>query len=1001
MPRSLKTIWGASLLLLFALTACEKNTDSSANCAPAVLSDYVNPFIGTGGHGHTYPGPTMPFGMVQLSPDTRLDGWDGCGGYHYSDSIIFGFSHTHLQGTGVSDYGDILISPTNGQIKSGKKWHERYNSSFKKESEKASPGYYSVHLDDQNLQVELTTTTRVGVHRYTFDNEGDSCVIFMDMRHRDELLEYSFYPLNDSTIVGHRVSKAWNEAQHVYFVAVFDKAFIYNDQTYELTQTTDPETGNLVEEMEFVPIFPLDFKFQKELMVKVGISAVSIENAIANLEAEAPHWDFDQYHQDAVLAWSNELAKVEVSGGSEDELTKFYTALYHSYTVPNMFSDVNHIYRGTDGNLYQDETVDRYTVFSLWDTFRATHPLYTITQQKRTNDFLYGFLGMYNEGGQLPVWELASDYTGCMIGYHSVSAMADAYIKGTWEPHNPEYMLEAMIQAADSQHLGLPEYIKYGFIPSHAEHESVSKTLEYAYDDFCIAEVAKKMGNMEVYERFRKRALNYRNLYDDHTGFFRPKLGGAWVENFDPAEVNFNYTEANAYQYNFFVPHDIEGHIELMGGRSAFAHHLTSLFIADSTTTGRQQADITGLIGQYAHGNEPSHHMAYLYNYADEPWNTQMYTNKILSELYHNAPNGLSGNEDCGQMSSWYVLSALGFYPVCPGSPEYALTSPIFERGMIHLENGKAFIIENNKTSEDAIYIQSVKWNGADYTKSYITHDMIMEGGTLEFDLGTTANKLWGVGEGNRPHSSWNDEGFLPVPVILAPRTFRYPCNINFTCIDKEAKILYRRSDQPSSEWTEYAPPLQIDESVRFEFKAVKGDLESEVMEHEVKKMTNNYEIINISDYDNQYHAGGAQALIDGIVGDTNFKTGDWQGTYGKDVEVVIDLKGEQTIDFIDVGCLQDTKPWIIFPREVELYVQTIEKDAQGNDFTLWKLRSVVKNEIDPMDYTIQRQTLRLPLGVPCEQIKVVAKNFGPLPEGHLGAGNPSWLFLDEIEFIK
>ena len=722
---SLSLLTLLALLALASCTANKKATPAAELLEEPTVCDFVNPFVGTGGHGHTYPGATMPFGMVQLSPDTRLTGWDGCGGYHDSDSLIYGFSHTHLQGTGISDYGDILLSPTNSAVHQGKNWGERYRSAFRKETEKASPGYYSVFLDDQNIETELTTTTRVGIHKYHLTNQADSFTVFIDLAHRDPLIEYQFYPLNDSTVAGMRVSKEWAEEQHVYFVAEFSRPFIYTDQTFEIVYE-ELDNGEIRNYQEMVPVFPLVFNQGADLMVKVALSPVDIEGALQNLKTEAPHWDFGRYKTAAKKAWLEELSKIDIATQDTAILQNFYTALYHSYTVPNTFTDVDGRYRGVDMETHSATDHEQYTVFSLWDTFRASHPLYTITQRDKTKDFIHSFLKMYDQGGDLPMWELAGNYTHCMIGYNAVPVIVDAYIKGITD-FDTQKALEAMVKTSEAVEFGKEHFREKGYISMEDEGESVSKNLEYAYNDWCIAIFAEALGNMEVAETYYRSAQNYRNTIDGEIGYCRAKRNGDWISPFDPSEVNFNFTEANSYQYSFFVPQDVDGLITHVGGEKRFNELLDKLFTAPMDLAGRHQPDITGLIGQYAHGNEPSHHMAYLYNYSGQPWKTQYRTQEILRDLYSPTPDGLSGNEDCGQMSSWYVLSAMGIYSVTPGSREYALSAPIIDSAAIHLENGNTFSIstsmlemelEEIAPKEKRRYISSVRYNGADWPNS-------------------------------------------------------------------------------------------------------------------------------------------------------------------------------------------------------------------------------------------------------------------------------------------
>jgi predicted alpha-1,2-mannosidase len=956
------------------------------------LVEYVNPFIGTGGHGHTYPGATMPFGMVQLSPDTRLEGWDGCGGYHDDDSLIYGFSHTHLQGTGISDYGDILIMPTNNNVHKGNNWGERYRSAFKKESEKAHAGYYSVHLDDHHLTAELTATTRVGIHKYTFD-EADSCVVFMDMAHRDELLGYQFDPVGDTMIVGMRQSKEWAQNQMVYFAAVYDHAFEYLDQTYEIAYETDSVTGESIQVMEMVPVFPLKFGKIDQLQVKVGLSSTSIEAAIANLQAEAPHWDFQAYKSNAEQAWEKELGKIDVESDDKDEKTKFYTALYHSLTVPNTWSDVDGAYRGTDFQIHKGNNT-QYTVFSLWDTFRATHPLYTIVERERTEDFINSFLNMYQQGGKLPMWELAANYTGCMIGYHAVPVIVDAHFKGIGN-FDKNLALEAMVSTANADELGKKAYAELGYLPMEAEHESVSKTLEYAYNDWCIARFAQDIGNDSIASIFFNRALSYRNLFDPKTGFVRPKRGASFTENFDPTEVNFNYTEANGWQYNFFVPQDIEGHIALLGGSEKYAEKLDQLFFGSSEMGGREQPDITGLIGQYAHGNEPSHHMAYLYNYVGQPHKTQMLIDSIMGHLYFNAPDGLSGNEDCGQMSSWYVLSALGFYSVTPGSDEWVLGVPRFEKAEINLENGKTFTVVAENFNAKNKYVLSVSLNGKSYSSGFIKQADILAGGELRFEMGNKPNDGWLK---NAPNSTIADKSFLAAPTIEIPRTFRDSVSFSISHLDAENTKIFWRIANPFGmihdlvPFVEYSGKTTISTDGMLEAYATRGELKSAIVGTAFRKVEHDYKLSISADFDNQYTAGGDQALIDGIVGGNNFRTGDWQGYYGTDVSFTVDLGTIQTISAVHLGALQEVGPWIWMP-----VLATFEASTDGEKFVeIGRMYSPMTVEDDrPMhgQFSCYQSTK-------CRFVRITAKNRGIVPDWHPGAGYPSWMFFDEIEIV-
>lgn len=969
-------------LLLGILTNCTSPTQWAEN--PAKL---VDPFIGTGGHGHTYPGATMPFGMVQLSPDTRLTGWDGCGGYHFTDSLIYGFSHTHLQGTGVSDYGDILFMPTNNTTRQGKNWGERYRSAFRKETEKAHAGYYSVHLDDHNLTAELTSTQRVGIHQYIFD-EPDSCVVFIDMAHRDELISYQFEPVGDSMIIGFRHSKAWATDQYVYFAAAFSEPFEYLDQTYEIYEDIDPETQQPVQTMELVPVFPLRFGVMDTLKVKVGLSFTDVDGAMKNLQAEAPHWNFDQYLNDAEDAWNEELSKVKVADSRKDDLTLFYTGLYHSFTVPNVKTDVDGRYRSTDLKIHESDGREHYTVFSLWDTFRATHPLYTILQQEKTGDFIHTFLDQYENGGKLPMWELCNNYTGCMIGYHAVPVITDAYAKGITN-YDAEKALEAMLSTAKTAELGKEYYEEFGYIPCEYEHEGVSKTLEYAYDDWCISEFSRlaDVGNTTLQEEFDLRSLSYRNLYNPESGFIQPKRGAAFREGFEAREVNFNYTEANGWQYNFFSPHDVNGHIDMMG-EDSFENKLDSLFHSSSTLLGRNQADITGLIGQYAHGNEPSHHMAYLYPYLGNPWKTQDLVDSIMHKYYLPTPDGISGNEDCGQMSSWYVLSALGFYSVTPGADYYVFGSPQLDNAEINLENGKTFSITAQRKSEQDKFIQSIRLNGKPYTKTYISHSTILDGGELIFEMGSQPNKTFGNSTEDRPVQKVDDQGFVAVPIINVPRTFRDPITFDFVSIQEEATIYY--SIDNGENWTIYENPVPLEQTADILAYAEMEGRKSAIVASTSTRIDHDWDISITTPYDNQYAAGGNDALIDGLKGGANFKTGEWQGYYGTDVELVIDLKQKETINGLKIGALQDIRPWIWYPSSVKIFAS-----QNGTDFVL--MDEILNDQpIDDYSVAVHRFISTQPFSA--RYVKVQAVNFGTIPEWHLGRGNDSWLFLDEVE---
>lgn len=973
----MKSLYPICFALLLA--ACSQESGNSP-------TDLVNTFIGTGGHGHTYPGASMPFGMMQLSPDTRLDGWDGCGGYHYTDNIIFGFSHTHLSGTGVSDYGDILFMPTTGELKFHNGTETEgdlgYSAHFSHSTEEARPGYYKVHLEEPDIDVELTVSERSGIHRYNFNGNGPRQVL-IDLAHRDMVLESSIKLVNENEVEGMRRSKAWAEDQLVYFVARSDRPItglaIQSDGKAidaDFAVGTDIKAAMLFDPEE-----------SSELNLKVGISATSLEAARENLEAEIGAKSFDEVAQSAETAWAKELGRIEIKGGTQEEQRIFYSALYHSYLAPNLFSNVDGSYRGTDLKTHQGKG-KQYTVFSLWDTFRGTHPLFTITQRERTQEFLNTFLRQYEVGGQLPVWELAGNYTGCMIGYHSIPVIVDAYFKGITD-FDEEQMLEAMLASAEQDHLGLDAYKKHGYISSDAESESVSKTLEYAYDDWCIAIYAEAIGKQDIVSRYFERAQSYKNLYDPSNGFLHARLNGSWSGPFVPSEVNFNYTEANAWQYNFFTPQDVNGHIELMGGGGNFVKQLDALFSAESATTGREQVDITGLIGQYAHGNEPSHHMAYLYSYVGKPWKTQELVRRIMRNLYADAPDGLSGNEDCGQMSSWYVLSAMGFYPVTPGSDIYVLGSPLFDEASINLENGKQFTIKAVNNASGNVYIGSAKLNGHKLDRSFIQHEEIMAGGLLEFEMSNEPNYERGVAAENRPVARIAKEhGIVPAPFLVsAGRTFTDSMLVIPGSALKEVQFMQRRSGE--KEFKKWEQTVLTENDSIWIYAEVPDGKKSMPVLGVFHRMDDKRQLELLSSYANEYNAGGRNALVDGLRGGDDFRTGMWQG-YREDLELVVDLGEEMPISQVYLSCLQDVKSWIWMPKEVSVAIS-----SDGEHFL--ELGSATPKTADNL-YGGTHEDIGLSFPpTKTRYVRVQAAQYGVCPPWHIGADGESWLFVDEV----
>jgi len=978
----MKKILNRTIVLIVLVFCCYK-TDMKAQ-EPA---DYVNPFVGTAGHGHTYPGAAYPFGMVQLSPDTRLTGWDGCSAYHYSDSVTYGFSHTHLSGTGVSDYGDVLLMPYNesidfSRIPQNGKW---VSSPFSHDKEQASPGYYEVFLEKNAINVQLTVSPRCGFHKYSY-SETNAPKIFLDLKHRDQVVDSKIHIIDETKIEGYRISSQWAKEQHVYFAVEFSEPiinhFILEDDS--LKNTGNPAKGK---NLKASFLFP---EGTEEITVKTGISAVSMKNARLNLEQEISDRSFKAVRNAANTAWNKELSKVSLEGGSKTQKRTFYTALYHSFLNPNLYMDVNGEYRGRDLAVHQADNFTNYTVFSLWDTYRATHPLFTILQQKRTNDFIKTFIRQFKQGGELPVWELAANETDCMIGYHSVPVIADAWLKGI-KGFDAKKAYEAMKNSAEQDDWGLKYYKKYGYIPADKESESVSKTLEYAYDDWCIAQIARKMGYEEDFKRYIQRAQYYKNIFNHETGFMRAKMNNQWQKPFDPKEVNFHFTEANSWQYSFYVPQDIQGLVYLHGGKAPFEEKLDRLFRESTQTTGRNQADITGLIGQYAHGNEPSHHMAYLYNYIGKPWKTQKLVRKIMNDLYSDQPDGLCGNEDCGQMSSWYVFSALGFYPVTPGSNEYIIGTPIFEEAQIHLENGKHFTVRAKNVTDENIYIQRAELNGSPFKQSFIKHETIMQGGELVFIMGPEPNKNRGAGNIKAPQSSIEKYSIVTVPYIEeADRTFKNEMELRLAHGDKKMNVFYRFDNQEN--FKKYIKPLILDSTRKIHFYAVndKGE-KSPVLQSKFFRVPDDKKIEIKPDPNPQYTAGGEEALIDGIRGGEDFRLGDWQGYQYDDFEALITLDEKQHVNKVAAGFLQDQNSWIFMPVKVSFY---ISDDGEHFEKVATLENTVPKNYPDPIikDFSTE-------INQKTKYVKVKAQNLKYCPEWHKGYpyDGKAFIFIDEI----
>jgi len=941
---------------------------------------FVNPFIGTGGHGHTFPGPVLPFGMVQVGPDTRPEGWDGCGGYHYSDSIIYGFSHTHLSGVGVPDYADVLLVPQQGNLKTSPAYRTKngFGATFKHANEKATPGFYSVSLNN-GINVRLTATKRCALHEYTFTSDNEKKFVLIDLSYRDQVIASGVKAIGKNHVQGFRRSKAWATDQHVYFDLTTNIPFSKS----KIVLNKKKGTYYMILE------FP---KECKQVMVAVSLSGTTEEGAALNKKAELTSWDFDAVAKNAANEWRNELSKVQAFTKDKTVTTNFYTALYHSFVHPSLWSDVTGKYR-TFGHEIAASKQDNYSVFSLWDTYRGANPLYTILQPKRTQDFIESFRLQFQQTGLLPMWTLSNNETNCMIGYHSASIIADAHAKGI-PLENKEELLTAMIASSNYNHLGKVQYAKNGFIDANLEAESVSKTLEYAYDDWCISKFAKQIGNDSVAKIYELRSANWMNLYHPESGFFQARKGGMWLPNFKPNEVNHHYTEANAWQYSLGAPHHISQLIALKG-KQGMERFLDSLFYSSSVMSGREQSDITGLIGQYAHGNEPSHHIAYCYNYCGAPYKSQELVDKILRSYYTNEPDGLSGNEDCGQMSAWYVLSAMGFYPVAPGSPTYTFGRPLFEK--VSLQVGEApFIIETSSNSPKNKYIQAVTWNGMPYNKLFITHDMIVKGGKLFFEMGEVPQ--FNLGNNDVDLQDFVANEFVPVPYFVTTNTtFSNELTVGIDQLPSETGTIYYSFD--SINFIPFNPlndkPLILNKSCKLFAKVqkeVNGKLvESKVIANDFVKFEQNKSMLSLSDYANQYAGSGLQTLVDGQKGTDEYRSTEWQGFQGKDVTAVIVLNDAKEISQVTVSSLEDMHSWIFGPASVTIEV--------SNDGVSFKHFGTKKYNIPSSDTGITIKNCRIEHApIAAKFIRVTVRSIGNCPDWHLGTGNPTWLFLDEIQ---
>lgn len=927
-------------------------------------TQFVNPIIGTGGHGHTFPGATLPFAMVQLSPDTRIDGsWDGCSGYHYSDTIIYGFSHTHLSGTGCSDYGDIAFMPTitNGKLNERIEKIDTLFYTFSHKNEISKAGYYSVKLNN-GIKVELTSTLRVGLQQYTYSENGYAWIT-LNLKHRDELLEGKITELTKHSFSGLRRSKAWAENQLVFYY-------------FEVSRDADQVIISKNEKGETKVNLGYTVKAGDKILVKTALSSVDKNGAKANMDVELNHWNFEKVKQDASKAWNTELNKIKVYGGTKDERVNFYSALYHCMIHPNIMNDADGRFMGRDKQIHKADSFNYYTVFSLWDTYRALHPLLNIIDKKRSHDFIKTFQVQYEQSGRLPMWELWGNETNCMIGFHSVSVILDAYNKEVITQDELKAIYPAVKSEAMSNRFGLDKFREKGFLSIEDESESVSKTLEYSYDFYCVSEIAKALELTEDEKYFNWLSKGWRNVYNTETQFMQPRKNGGWLTPFEPKRVDNNYTEANAWQYSFAVPQEYWRIHEMA--------KVSKIFNSDSKTTGRDQSDITGMIGQYAQGNEPSHHIPYLFNNIDS---SRKYVKKICKTYYKPTPEGLCGNEDCGQMSAWYVFSAMGFYPVNPTSNKFVFGNMLFDS--VRFANGNiSSIIYKNKEpkmhwfgeyqhSNEFIFWKETEELYYGYEHEYLSNGSeekiqlsspIIESGSQVFKVKTTVTL--------KSNNLKNLYSYSPA---------KQPNGVIYYTLNSETPTLQSNKYNDSSK-------IVIDKNTTL--KAVyimdSGIVSPISIAHFYKK-PNNYTIKINSTYNKQYTADGDEGLIDGLLGETDWRKGRWQGYQSQDFEAIVDLQTEKEVKQIAASFLQDSRSWILFPTSVTYFGST--------DGISFERITTIKNEIPDSDLKVQRKKIsHSGTSQKFKYIKVQATNYGALPPWHQGAGGDAFIFIDEIE---
>ena len=950
-----------------------------------VLINHIDPFIGTGGHGHTHPSATAPFGMVQLGPDTRRDGWDGCGGYHYTDTALYGFSHTHLSGTGVSDYADILIRPMTNQQ------DLRETIGFNKTSEVAQAGYYSVKTEDEIL-CEMTASERVGVHRYTFPKSDGHLWFYLDLGYRDQTLkEAAILNIenninNEKTLDITRISSSWATEQHLYAQLKCLSPF------WGLEKIKSLENGAYIIEFKWIDE-STDINKVEDISIEfaVGLSGVSNKGArknisewIGNLQNMDMNSRFDQVKNKVQNSWQNELNKAQVYGGTQKQKRIYASALYHAFIVPNIWSDVDGKFRGIDNQIYQDTLNVHYTVFSLWDTYRTAHPMYLLTQPDRAKDFMVTMLDHFDQSGRLPVWELAGNETNCMIGYHSVSVLADAIAKGL--PIDSSRALNAMIKTAESSTYGLPIYMENGFLSVQDESESVSKTLEYSYDDACISWTAGRLGKDSIASHFWKRSQGWISLFDPKTGLFRPRDNGSFLKRFDPREVNNNFTEANAWQYSFSPVHDLLQWNKMLNKNNfQLEGQLDELFSQSSVIVGRHQPDVTGLLGQYAHGNEPSHHIASLYACTNSPEKGHQKINEILKTMYSDKPNGYEGNEDCGQMSAWYVMNSWGIYPMVPGEAQYTLSAPLWDK--VELTEIETNLFKSNN-NDSAIYLHGYSLDLADeiQQKSYLSHKELEQSDNIEFIVAEKPTSSVLKHYVNTPFKVHSDLRLNPAPIINAQRGFA-----------KNSKVVIENSNGFEE--------LKINKSQTI-IRGGENDNSHRSVAYTTKKPNNWTSKVIEGDISVQYNPG-ENSLVDGIFGYEDYHKGEWLGIQGQDLIIKLKpnkrIKNNYNIQF-EFSFLKDIRAWIALPKEIQIW--TVDINGTRSLAKKKRFKNVLNQEPTyKKTWATELSKKNRTSGVEKEEkiafVEVHFLNAGKLEEWHPGYGGNSYIFIDEISISE